>query len=185
MQCFQCGTQFADGASNCPNCGMPVTANQFTGAQQTYQQGQPYMQGQPYQQTQAYNSNQPLSKKEFMKHPNLSSSRGNCTYSAVILYVCAGLSFILVGLVGGSFSVIIDVLIVVGLALGVQLAQSRICAILILIYSVFNMISLQSSTGHSGERLLMIAGVYALIATFQCQSAWKKYKRTGALPTPK
>lgn len=179
MQCFQCGKQFADGAPYCPKCGMPVnmsTTNQFAGAQQAYQQGQPY--GQPY------GSNQPLSKKEFLNHPNLSKVKGNISYSSFTLYVCAAISLI-VNLFAGNLFIFVDVLLVVGLSLGVQLAQSRVCAILIFIYSFINMIYMKINTGYNVGRLIMIAAVYALIATFQFQSAWKKYKRNGTLPTPK
>lgn len=172
MQCLQCGSQFADGMPNCPNCGMPVT-NQYAGGQ-----GQPYMQGQPY------GANVPLTKKEFLKHPNMHGTAGNISYSAIMLYVCAGISLIY-GIFTGNFSVIIDVMIVVGLAIGIQLSQSRACAILILIYSFFNMVQSQISTGHSGGKLIMIAAIYAVMATFRFKKAWKSYQKTGVVPIGK
>ncbi len=181
MQCFQCGTQFADGASNCPNCGMPVT-NQFTGAQQTYQTGQ--TQGQPYMQGQPYGFPQPTSKKEFLKHPNLSKTRNTLITSAVVLYLCSVLSLV-VGLIAGNYSIFIDVLLMVGLGLGIQLAQSRVCAVIITIYSIINVLYTIIATGTFGGYLIVIGAICALISTFQFQSAWKKYKSTGVLPMPK
>lgn len=172
MQCLQCGSQFADGMPNCPNCGMPAI-NQYAGTQ-----GQPYMQGQPY------GTNRPLTRKEFAKHPNMQRTTGNINYAAIMLYICAGISFIF-GIVSGSFSIVLDVMIVVGLALGIHLSQSRACAILILIYSFINMVSMQINTGHKGGTLIMIAAFYAVFATFRFKKAWKTYQKTGVVPIGK
>lgn len=169
MQCFQCSTQFADGMPSCPTCGMPAN-NQFMGSDTT--QGQPY----------GYNQN--LSKKEFLHHPNIDKCRKNLNSSAATLYVCAVLSLV-VGFIFGSPSVVIDVALIVGLGLGVQLAQSRVCAILICIYGAFNTITMTITNGRPGGYLILIAAVYAVIATFQFQKAWDNYKKTGILPASK
>lgn len=169
MQCYQCSTQFADGMAACPTCGMPVN-NQFMGG--AAPQGQPY----GYQQQ--------LSKKEFLHHPNLDKCRKNINSSAATLYVCAVLSLV-VGVIFSSFSVVIDVALIVGLGLGVQLAQSRVCAILICIYGAINTISMTITTGRPGGYLILIAAIYSVIATFQFQKAWDNYKKTGILPAPK
>lgn len=160
MQCAQCGTQYPDGAPACPNCGAP--AGQFGGG---------------------YGS-APMTKKEFLKHPNLKKCSSSIKSSAIILYVCGALSLVL-GIIAGNFMVIIDIAIVVGLGLGIQLAQSRVCALLILAYSVFNTIYMIVSTGRAGGYLILLAAIYAVIATFQFQKAWKNYQQTGVLPLPK
>lgn len=166
MQCFQCGTQFTDGMTNCPNCGAPAG------------NGQPFAQGQPY------GYPQKLSKKEFLRHPNLKKCSGNLKASAIILYVCAVISLAL-GVFINNYAVIVDVVIIVGLGLGIQLAQSRVCAILICVYAVINVIYVSMSSGRAGGYLILIAAIDAIIATFQFQKAWKEYQKTGILPAAK
>mgnify|MGYP001033615569 FL=1 len=161
MQCSQCGTQYPDGAPACPNCGAP--AGQFAGG--------------------GYGSG-PMTKKEFYKHPNLKKTTGSIKSSAIILYICGALSLVL-GIIGGNLMVIIDIVIVVGLGLGIQLAQSRVCALIILAYSIFNTVYMLISTGRAGGYLILLAAIYAVIATFQFQKAWKNYQQTGMLPLPK
>lgn len=165
MQCYQCSTQFADGMAACPTCGMPVSNQSLEG-------------GQPY----SYNQN--LSKKEFLHHPNMDKCRKNINGSATTLYACAVLSLV-VGIIFSSFSVVIDVALIVGLGLGIHLAQSRVCAILICIYGAINTITITITNGRPGGYLIMIAAVCAVIATFQFQKAWDNYKKTGILPAPK
>lgn len=165
MQCYQCGAQFADGMPNCPNCNAPAS-NQFPGGGQGY--------GVP----------QNLTKKEFLHHPNLKKCSGNIKASAIILYVCAAFS-LAVGFFMSNYAVLVDVLIIVGLALGIQLAQSRVCAILICIYAAFNVIYMTISSGHASGYLILIVAIDAIIATFQFQKAWKNYQKTGVLPPAK
>lgn len=191
MQCFHCGMTYQDGMSNCPQCGAPAAV---PGGQPNMQGqnfgGQPNMQGQnfggqPYMQGQPYGYPQKLSKKEFLHHPNLKKCSSNITASAITLYICAGISLILYVIVLGNFFSIVDVLLVLGLALGIHLAQSRVCAIIVLAYSVFNAIYMSVQTGRRAGTLIVIAAIYAVIATFQFQKAWSEYKRTGILPMPK
>lgn len=170
MQCFHCNTQFPDGMSNCPNCGAPIK-NQFTQNANPYAQPQ----GQPYGYT------RPLSKKEFLHHPNLNKCRKNIKESAIFLYVCAVISLIL-GFIIGSYGMIIDVILMLGLALGIHLAQSRACAVCILIYSIFNTIVMTIERGRLSGYLIIIAGIYSVMATFQFQKAWKNYQQTGFIP---
>lgn len=164
MQCTNCGTQFPDDSFACPNCGTPVNGNY----QQNYQQ--------PYQQL--------LSKKDFFKHPNLKSCRSNITAAAVILYVCAVITLIF-GFMIGNYLIVLDVLIIIGLGLGIQLAKSRVCAILICVYAGLNALVSIVSNGTVGGTLIIIAAVYAVIATFKFQTAWSNYQKTGILPAPK
>lgn len=165
MQCLQCGTQIPDGMPTCPNCGAPLN-NQPAGG------------GQPY------GFSQKLTKKEFLHHPNLKKIRSNINSSAIILYVAAVLTSVL-GLVDGNYFILIDIALLVGLGLGIHLAQSRVCAIIACVYSAFNVIITVVTTGSVGGWLVLVAAIYAIIATFQFQKAWKEYQQTGILPAAK
>ena len=211
MQCSQCGSQFADGMPSCPNCGTPVT-NPYAGTQaqpymqnqsynqaqsfnqeqafnqgqpynqaQSFNQGQPYMQGQPYNQGQPYGTGVPLTKREFLKHPNMKQTASSMSAVAIALYICAGLSLV-VGILCGNYGVILDVMLMVGFALGVHLGQSRVCAILVLIYSIANVIITIVVTGRRGGTWIVIASIGAVIATFRFHKAWNTYKQTGVIP---
>lgn len=171
MQCLQCGTQIPDGMPTCPNCGAPLN-NQAAGGPQ------------PYAQNQAYGFGQKLTKKEFLHHPNLKKTRSNINGSAIILYISAVLTSAL-GLIDGNWFILIDIILLVGLGLGIQLAQSRACAIIACVYAAFNVIVTVVTTGSVGGWLVLLAAIYAIIATFQFQKAWKEYQQTGILPAAK
>lgn len=163
MQCTSCGAQLPDNATTCPNCGN--FANNFN--QQNFNPSSGYQ--------------QPLSKKQFLKHANLKKCRTNINSSAIILYICAGIT-LAISILGGVYSSIIDILILVGLGLGIQLAQSRVCAIIACVYAAFNVLYMLVSTGAPGGYLILIAAIYAIIATFGFQKSWKEYQQTGILP---
>lgn len=200
MQCLHCGNQFSDNMPSCPNCGAPVSTpymqGQPYGNQAFGQQAQPYgnqtfgQQAQPYgnqvygQQAQPYGYGAPMSKKEFSKHPNIKKCSGNIKGSAIALYVCAGITMA-AGLFMDNYLSILDVMIIVGLALGIHLAQSRACSIILCAYSIFNVIIMIASTGKPGGWLIVIAAVDAIIYTFRFQKAWKEYQQTGIVPMVK
>lgn len=196
MQCLHCGNQFLDGLQTCPNCGAPASNMQ---AQNTYGQpnqnpyGQPNQNpyGQPNQFNQGQFYGQPygqkMTKKEFLKHPNLKKCKSNINASAILLYFCAGITLIMTVLatlmtVSGGFSTIIDVLLLVGMGLGIQLAQSRACSIIIFVYSIINFIYGVIMTGRVTGWLIIVAGICAIIYTFKFQKAWKEYEQTGMIP---
>ena len=174
MKCMHCGTEFADGMMNCPSCGAPASPY-----------GQPGMQGQPYAPGAGYASPN-LTKKEFLKHPNLKTCKGGILSAAVFAYICAVISLIYNFFIsGGGFTTLIDFAIMVGLGLGIQLAQSRACAIVLLVYSIINMIISIVILGQAGGYLILIVAIDAVIFTFRFQKAWKEYQSTGVIPVTK
>lgn len=176
MKCMHCGTEFADGLPNCPSCGAPASPY-----------GQPGMQGQPYAPGAGYASPN-LTKKEFLKHPNLKTCKGGILSAAIFAYICAVLSLIVNVLLseeGFTFTSIIDCVILVGLGLGIQLAQSRACAVVLLVYSIINMIISIVILGQAGGYLILIVAIDAVIFTFRFQKAWKEYQNTGVIPVTK
>lgn len=76
---------------------------------------------------------------------------------------------------------LLDVIIVIGLGVGVHVAKSRACAVVLLVYSVFNMIYMLLLAGMPGGWLILVCGIYATIYTFKYQSAWQRYQQTGRL----
>lgn len=84
-------------------------------------------------------------------------------------------------ILGGNVFGILDVAIVVGLGLGIQFAKSRVCAVILGVYSVFNLIYMIVLTGRPGGWLIIICAVYAIMYTFKYQKAWNAYQQTGQL----
>ena len=119
-----------------------------------------------------------MTKKDFLKQPECKKCAGNITGSAITLYICAGLTLVL-NVIAGNILALLDILLIVGLALGIHLAQSRVCAILVLAYAIYNTVYMIITTGKVGGYLIIIAAVYAVMATFQFQKAWKNYQQNG------
>lgn len=124
-----------------------------------------------------------LTKKEFLQQPEMKSVSKNLNGAAICAYVCAAIS-LLGGFLLGNMLIIIDIAIVVGLALGIQLSYNRGCAIGLTVYAVFNMIVTLLSTGRPGGWLVLVAGIYAIMATFQFKKAWDLYTQTGEIAAP-
>ena len=212
MQCQSCGTQYPDNFRTCPNCGAPAPMPnqrpyngqpnpyngqpQFNNAQQNPYNGQPQFNnaqqnpynGQPqFNNAQQYPYGNPyaapnqvpqgMSKHDFYHSPLCKKYRGNIIASSVIIYICVGINLLLI-----AFTSLIDVAIMLGLGLAIHLAQSRVCSILLCVYGVINTIYVFLSSGTFGGWLILVAAIYAIVATFQYQSVWNKYSKSGQIP---
>lgn len=173
--------QFNNAQQN-PYNGQP----QFNNAQQYPYNGQPqpnngqqYPYGNPYA---APNQvPQGMSKHDFYHSPICKKYRGNIIASSVLIYVCVGINLLLIALLQ-NYTSLIDAAIMLGLGLAIHLAQSRVCSILLCVYGVINTIIVFLSSGEFGGWLILVAAIYAIVATFQYQSAWNKYSKSGQIP---
>ena len=188
MQCQSCGTQYPDNFRTCPNCGAPAPMpnqrpyngqpNPYNGQPQP-NNGQQYPYGNPYA---APNQvPQGMSKHDFYHSPLCKKYRGNIIASSVIIYICVGINLLLIAFLH-NYTSLIDAAIMLGLGLAIHLAQSRVCSILLCVYGVINTIIVFLSSGEFGGWLILVAAIYAIVATFQYQSAWNKYSKSGQLP---
>ncbi len=114
-------------------------------------------------------------KKEFLQLPENQKLRGNIKGAGIICYVCAGIT-LLMALIAGNLFGIVDVLLLVGFGLGIHLAQSKICAILLTIYAAINVIIMVINYGTLGGWLVLLAGIYGVIYTTRLDKAWKAYQ---------
>lgn len=78
-----------------------------------------------------------MTKSEFWKNAVPKNVKGQVVTAAVFAYISAAMTLVL-GFLTGNFLVLIDVLLVLGLGLGVHLAKSRVCAIILAAYFVLN-----------------------------------------------
>lgn len=120
-----------------------------------------------------------MSKKEFYKQPSMKKIRGNINACGIFSYISATLTFLVnVVLVSNIFGML-DVILIAGLGMGVQLGKSRVCSIILLAYACLNTIYTLIATGRLGGYLILICGIIAVMETFKFHKAWAEYEKTG------
>ena len=112
-----------------------------------------------------------ISRKEFIDQYIEPSLRKNIASIAILCYVCAGLTFV-VSCLSNPIG-IIDALILTGLALGMHLAKSRICAILILIFSIIEV--LLALVSGSFPFWWLLAGISAVTTFSKIEKQYKQF----------
>lgn len=65
-----------------------------------------------------------ISKKEFYAKYANKRDKGNIRWAAILAYICAAIS-LAAGLLIQNYFIVIDVALIVGFALGIQIAKSR------------------------------------------------------------
>lgn len=122
-----------------------------------------------------------LKKKEFCEKYAGKKNKDDIKGAAFLTYICAAISVGL-GFFMHNYSVLVDVVLIVGLALGVQIAKSRACAVLILIYACINTVIMSISYGRVSGWWLILAGVWAVRATFKLHKEYQKFLQDGTIP---
>ena len=166
--CSSCGQPCEDAQKFCNNCGAPFPAEQALDPAEPAPVSAPqYVSPAPRATT----------KKEFLALPENEKLRKDLRSTAIICYVCAGITAVLGMAVLQNPYVLIDVVILIVMGLGIHLAQSRACAVILCAYAVINMIYSLATTGRMSGYLVVLAGVYAVIHTFKAEKLWKQYQQ--------
>ena len=141
MICKSCGRANELGARFCKSCGAPLESDESMQQNNTYQSENVYQQNNQYVMPESlYSGTTRMTKKEFNECANIKSITKNITAAAIIAYVIGAITFIVNVVMAGNIAGLVDVMIVVGLGLGIHLAKSRACAVIITAYSIFNFI---------------------------------------------
>lgn len=168
MFCTNCGKQVADTATQCPYCNEPLEAKAAPAA--------PAAPTAPVQSTPTRPVG--LTKKDFFKQ--CFSQKGTVIGAAVLCYVSAVVTFGSSFISGAGAWALIDVAVLLGLGLAVHLARSRVCAIVLTCYGLYNVIFMLITTGMIGGWLVLVAGVLAIFGTFAFAKQWKAYQTETA-----
>ncbi len=160
MFCANCGNQIEDGASICPGCGRIIDGNPSPSG---YQEPG-------------------LKRMDFYKHPNVNAVRKQLRGCGIAMYILAVINCILYVVFGNIIDAVFLPLLFIGLGLGIHLGQSRVCAIVLTAYGVFNVIVTSMQTGSLSGWIFPLIGVYGIIYTFKFHKVWKQYKDTGIVP---
>ena len=116
--------------------------------------------------------------KEFLKLPENKKLKRQINASAIICYICA---LITLGLMAAAEapSMILDVVVVLVLGLLIHITKSKVCAVILLVFAVINTVYILATAQQFGGWLLLIAGGYAVSATFRLDKLWKAYQQQG------
>ena len=189
-QCPNCGQSLPDEAKFCTGCGAPlgqtapagnasynnVSGTEFPGAP-VHPDARPNAGAPAY----GYGGYAPraATKKEFLKLPGNEKVRKEIQTCGIICYICAVITAIMGLAVMHQPYILLDVALLVGLGLGIHLAQSRACAVVLLVYALFSMVMGLVQNGQLNGWLIAIAGVFAVIYTFKAEKLWKQYQQSG------
>jgi len=122
-----------------------------------------------------------LSKRVFQR--KYSEGGRSCMVAAIIGYISAGATLLVAfsGMLDGSIYMLIDVAIILVPTLLVDIIKSRIAAIAMLGYGLFNLISYLINSGEFRGWILVLAGVAAVFGAFKCAKEWREYQARTAV----
>ena len=166
IYCKNCGAELDGNAFFCNKCGTP-TAN----SEKITPPAQP--------ETQNIDPN--ISKKGYMKLCAPASIKKAVRNSAILCYICGGIT-VLASLLLNPLG-IIDGLVFIGLGLGVHLTSNRACAIIALVVAVLEVVLTFVLSGTLTGWLWIIAGISCVIATNKAHKSYKSFK-SGLVSNP-
>lgn len=115
-----------------------------------------------------------ISKKEFyIKYAN-KKDKGNIQAAVICAFIIVAVNLLL-GIIAKNYFVLIDVLLIGGLALGIQIGKSRVCAVLLLAYSVISLLFTLILTGRVTGWWVVLVGICAVRGTFTLHKDYKEY----------
>lgn len=169
MKCPTCGTQLGPEDRYCPICGAAAqpAASPTQPAAPGY--SAPAAPGIP-----PITVDRSLPKSLFYSTLASDKVRKSIRNSAIVCYVCGVITGVVAVLL--SPTMLLDVIVILVLGLLIQLKQSRVCAVLLLAYSLFNTVVAIATTGSAGGWLLIIAGVYAVKSTFALEKEYQAFR---------
>lgn len=163
MLCQKCNAQIPDNSQFCTNCGAAIE----TSVRNTPLQYVPLV-TEPVQE-------QPVDFKDFLTRFAPEEVRKSLRSASILAYVCAGISAV-ANLVLGYPLGLIDVAILLGLALGMHIGKSKICAILLLVAAVAEVAYTLATTGNFGGWLWILAGVSGVMAFAKAEKMYKQFQ---------
>ena len=160
MKCPTCGAEVQPGQKYCPSCGTQQKADQAWGYAPSVRV-----------------EDRGISKTQFCRNYAPDKIRKNIRGSAILRYFSAAITGVVAVLMNPFM--LIDAVIVLALGLAIHLKQSRVCAVLLLAYGVINCLIMLVGTGRLSGWLIILAGVFAVIYTFQLEKEYRAFQESG------
>ena len=176
--CPNCGFPLQEETPKlCPNCGFQLSASPAPADAPSQSANAAFDPGEQMKKGMSYSAPLGLDRKTFFKKYSLGNKE--CTAAAIIGYISAGFTAI-IALTGITdyFNIysLIDVAIVVALCLLIHLLRSRVASIILLVYALASMLTMVVNTGTFGGWMGLLAGISAVVGSFQCVKEWKTYQ---------
>lgn len=197
MRCPNCNEELMENDHFCKRCGMPVQGTYTAGNQNSYgpAAGQPSYSplNQWMNQTGSPFPAKTITKQAYWKIYDNKDAKSVVIAAVILTYIMAGLD-IVIGIFSGfslywNWGYFIDGLVFLGLALGMHLAKSRVCAIIIAAYSfIGKIITLAgglNSFSLSGWLIgigFLVVQVIAVIKLFKFCEDWEMYRKQASRP---
>ena len=184
--CDNCGVKLPEDHSNfCSNCGRAFTAAPSHSNQAPVQAAPTINPAAQIKKRSPELAPAGLDKDTFMKRYSL--GRQKCLVAAVLGYISAGITsavalFNFVDFI--NVYAFIDVAILLTLSLLIHLVRSRVASIILLTYALYNVIVMVMNFGEFAGWWGLVAGVLAVIGSFQCVKEWKAYQARTQTATP-
>ncbi len=182
--CPNCGDPIqGENHKFCPNCGFqlaaaaPLSAPVQPAATPVFDPGEQMKKGM------AYSAPLGLDKKTFLKKYSLGYK--DCLAAAIIGYISAGITaaVALTNIVDFMNAyALIDVAILVTLSLLIHLVRSRVASIILLVYALYNVVLMVINTGKFAGWWGLLAGILAVVGSFQCVKEWTTYQARSQTP---
>jgi len=187
--CTRCGTEILDNSSFCSICGNPLNRNsnvppqmnsqpqeQATMSWDTYQTQNAYQTQNTYQTQDAYQgmNRQNVSRKEFVENYANPSFKKDLKSLAILCYFCSGITAALA--MAMNPLALIDALLLLGFTLGMHLAKSKACAILILLLSIYEVLYAIILTGTASGIWWLIAGIWSVVVFNKIDKEYNAFK---------
>ncbi len=117
-----------------------------------------------------------MTRREFLKSPEMNKVRKNINSCAITGYIISVLSLLVNLFLFDNPSGIIDSILIVILCVLIHVLQSRVAAIILTVYGVLNMIIMSIAMGRLSGWWILLIGIYSVVYTFKFQKAWKEEK---------
>lgn len=169
MLCPKCYANIEDGLTVCPQCGASLAEEAAAPAPAVNPDAVAGFDAP------AEVPAGPVDKKTFFKTIVDEKLRKNVVASAIICYVVAALTAVS-ALTQGVYATLIDVAVILILGIIIHKTQSLAASIVLLVYSIIEVVLALIMTGTPAGWLLIVAGICAVIYTSKFNKAWKEFK---------
>lgn len=123
-------------------------------------------------------SGQVITKKEYIKNHADEKLIKDIKKAAIVGYVCSGITAVL-GFVMVNIGIIVEVLIMIGLLLGMHLGRKKWCAMTYLIIAILDCVVSMAFTGSPSGWLIIVAGIWAVGTFNKIDKAYRVFKDNG------
>ena len=131
-----------------------------------------------YSRTQSNENARIITKREYIKNYADEKMIKDIKKSAIVGYVCSGITAVL-GIVMANIGIIVEVLIMIGLLLGMHLGRKKWCAMTYLIIAILDCIVSMVFTGSPSGWLIIVAGIWAVSTFNKLDKAYRVFKDNG------